>query len=76
MPAVLLAGAMLLGFRGVEIVSLMLLYCVPTPVISFTMTRQMGGDSDLAGNLVVFSTAASAVTMVMWIYLIKELALF
>lgn len=75
-PALMMTGAVLLGFRGLELISLLPIYCTPTAVVSFTMAEQLGGDSDLAGHIVIFSTAASAVTMVGWIFLMRELALF
>ncbi len=75
-PAVLMTGAVLLGFRGIELVSLLPVFCAPTAVVSFTMAEQMGGDCDLAGHIVVFSTIASAFTMVGWIFLMRQLTLF
>jgi predicted permease len=75
-PAVMLAGAVLLGFRGIELISLLPVFCAPTAVVSFTMAEQMGGDCDLAGHIVVFSTIASAFTLVGWIFLMRQLALF
>jgi hypothetical protein len=75
-PAVMMTGAVLLGFRGLALISLLPVYCAPTAVVSFTMAEQMGGDASLAGHIVVFSTASSAVTLVGWIFLLRELALF
>jgi len=75
-PAVMMTIAVLLGFRGIELISLLPVFCAPTAVVSFTMAEQMGGDCDLAGHIVVFSTIASAFTMVGWIFLMRELALF
>lgn len=76
LPAIMMTGAVLLGFRGLELISLLPVYCAPTAVVSFTMAEQMGGDASLAGHIVVFSTAASAVTVVGWVFLLRELALF
>ncbi len=75
-PAVMVTGAVLLGFRGLALISLLPVYCAPTAVVSFTMAEQMGGDCTLAGHIVVFSTAASAVTLVGWIFLMRSLGLF
>ena len=75
-PALMMTIAVLLGFRGIELISLLPVFCAPTAVVSFTMAEQMGGDCDLAGHIVVFSTVASAFTMVGWIFLMRELALF
>ncbi len=75
-PAVMLTGAVLLGFRGLELISLLPVFCAPTAVVSFTMAEQMGGDCNLAAHIVVFSTAAFAVTFVGWVFLLRELSLF
>ena len=75
-PAIMLTGAVLLGFRGIELISLVPVYCAPTAVVSFTMAEQMGGDCNLAGHIVVFSTMASAITLVGWIFLMRQLAFF
>ncbi len=40
------------------------------------MAQQMGGDSDLAGNCVVFTSALSCATMFCWILLFKTLGVF
>jgi malate permease and related proteins len=75
-PALMLTGAVLLGFRDLALISLLPIYCTPTAVVSFTMAEQLGGDSDLAGHIVIFTTAASAVTLVGWIFLLRQLGLF
>lgn len=75
-PAVFLSAAALLGFRGVEFVSLLGIFASPTAVNSFTMTQQMGGDEELAGDIVVVTSAASAFTFFGWIFLFKSLGIF
>ena len=39
------------------------------------MARQMGGDSSLAGQLVIFGTLLSLFTVFLWIFGLKQLAL-
>jgi len=39
----------------------------PTAVVTYVMASQLGGDTDLAGSIVVLSTAASAVTITLWL---------
>lgn len=75
-PAVFLGLAILLGFRGPELITLMGTICAPTATTSFIMAQQMGGDADLAAHLVVFSTLFSAGTFFVWIFLLKQFALF
>lgn len=75
-PAVFLSLAAALGFRGVEFVSLLGVFASPTAVNSFTMTQQMGGDEELAGDIVILTSALSALTFFGWIFLFKSLGVF
>lgn len=62
-PGLFLGLGALLGFRGVAFVSLIGIFASPTAVNSFTMAQQMGGDAELAGDIVVTTSAASILTM-------------
>ena len=75
-PAVFLSiAAFGLGFRGEKLAILLTLFASPTAVSSFTMAQQMGGDDELAGQLVVFGTTACVLTMFLWIFLAVSLGL-
>ena len=63
------------GFRGVALLSLMIMFASPTAISSFQMAIQMDGDSDLANQIVVFTSAFSIVTVFGWIFILKQLAL-
>lgn len=73
MPALFLPFGVLLGFRGPELLGLMVMLGAPTSVSSYTMAQQMGGDSELAGELVVFGTMLSVITIFLWTFLLKSL---
>ena len=76
-PAVMLfTAAYVFGFRGVEFVTLIAIFASPCAVVSFAMAQQMGGDADLAGNCVVFTSALSCFTIFCWILLFKTLGVF
>ncbi|MEI3160275.1 MAG: AEC family transporter [Oscillospiraceae bacterium] len=75
-PGLFLGLGALLGFRGVAFVSLIGVFASPTAVNSFTMAQQMGGDAELAGDIVVTTSAASILTMFLWIFLFKSLGMF
>ena len=75
-PGLFLGLGALLGFRGVAFVSLIGIFASPTAVNSFTMAQQMGGDAELAGDIVVTTSAASILTMFCWIFLFKSLGMF
>lgn len=76
-PAIILStAAFLFNFRGIEFVTLIAIFASPCAVVSFAMAQQMGGDADLAGNCVVFTSALSCFTMFCWILLFKMLGVF
>ena len=76
-PAItLFTAAFVFGFRGIEFVTLIAIFAAPCAVVSFAMAQQMGGDADLAGNCVVFTSALSCLTMFCWILLFKTLGIF
>ena len=76
-PAITLStAAFVFGFSGIEFVTLVAIFASPCAVVSFAMAQQMGGDADLAGNCVVFTSALSCLTMFCWILLFKTLGVF
>lgn len=75
-PGLFLGLGALLGFRDVAFVSLIGVFASPTAVNSFTMAQQMGGDAELAGDIVVTTSAVSILTMFLWIFLFKSLGVF
>lgn len=75
-PAAVLSAAAMLGFRGVDFVTLVSIFCTPCAVASFAMAQQMDSDAALAGNCVVFTSALSCFTIFGWILLFKSLGMF
>ena len=75
-PAIFLTGAYYLGFRGVDFVALIGVFGSATAVSSFTMAQQMGGDAELAGDIVVVTSAACSFTLFGWAFLFKSLGVF
>lgn len=74
-PALFLGLAAVMGFRGVELVSLLGVFASSTAIASFTMAQQMGGDAELAGDIVVWTSALCSFTLFGWSLLFKLLAL-
>lgn len=76
-PAFMLGAAAAFGFRGVEFVALIGVFASPTAVNSFTMVQQMHcGDEELAGDIVVCTSAFSVLSLFLWIWLFKSLGMF
>lgn len=76
MPALLLTAAFLIGIRGVGFAGLISVFASATAIASLTMTQQMGGDAELAGDIVVSTSALCIVTMFAWSVLFKALGAF
>jgi len=74
-PAATLLPAVALGWRGVELASLIPAFASSTAVNSFTMAQQMGGDAELAGNIVVATSALCSLTLFFWCFVLKNLNL-
>jgi predicted permease len=51
-------------------------FATPVSVSSAPMAQEMGGDGELAGQLVLWSTAASSVTLFAFIYALRLLGAF
>ena len=75
-PALVLGAAVALGFRGVELVTLLAVFAAPTAVASYTMAEQLGSDAPLAGKIVVLTSALCPLTLFLWSFLLKTLGLF
>ena len=74
-PALFLGLAAAIGFRGVELVALMGVFASSTAIASFTMAQQMGGDAELAGDIVVWTSALCSFTLFGWSLLFKLIGL-
>lgn len=76
MPAVFLFLGYQLGFRGMEFAALLGVFATSNAVSSFAMTRQLGGDAELAGNLIVVTSVLCPFTLFGWCFLFKLLGAF
>ncbi len=75
-PTIMLSLAIFLGFRGIELVTLMAIFATPCAVAGYAMAQQMGSDADLAGNCVVYTTGLSCFTIFGWVFVLKTLGMF
>ncbi len=64
-----------LGFRGPELGSLYILSAAPVATTSFIIARNMGCDSELAGEIVVLSTFCSVFTIFGGVLLLRSFGL-
>ena len=67
LPVVMVAFAYLIGLRGVELFLILMIFGTPVATSSYPMAQNMGGDGQLAGQLVFVSTVASLATIFVFI---------
>ncbi|WP_027400191.1 AEC family transporter [Anaerovorax odorimutans] len=70
-PGVVLPIGIYLGFRGIEIGALLAVFASPTAISSFVMAQQMDSDDELAGQIVVFTSTFSIITVFLWVAVLK-----
>lgn len=74
-PAIFFPFAIAMGFRGSSLVAILIMLGSPTTVTCYIMAKNMGNDEVLSSSIVVMATLASSVTLTLWIFLLKSLAL-
>lgn len=75
-PGIFLPMAAIMGFRGVEFVTLVAMLASPMAIASYTMAESMDSNGELAGNCVIFSSALSCITIFIWLLIFKNLGIF
>ena len=70
-PVIFVTLGVILGYRNIELLTLVVLFSAPTAIASYAMATQMGGDGELAAELIVVSSLLSIATLFVWIYTLK-----
>lgn len=73
LPAIAVVLSQALGFTPVERFIYFEMFATPVATASYSMAQNMGGDGELAGQLVVLSTAASVITIFLWVFLFTSI---
>jgi len=71
LPIFFVGAGLLLGFGGYDIAAILILGGIPSAIAGYTMVSQMGGDTYIAGTIVVLSTLFSAFTLTIFIYILR-----
>lgn len=66
-PLIFMGGAIALGFTGMALCGLLVLFAGPPAVSSYPMAVAMGADPELAGQMVIFPTLLSLITIFLWV---------
>ena len=67
-PMIVLGIAVALGFRGIILASLMVIFCCPSAAATYSFCIGYCGSPQLASQIVVYSTAFSIVSMFLWLF--------
>lgn len=74
-PAVMLTLAALMGFRGAAMAAVLGAFAAPNDIVSAPFASEMGGDAQLASEIVAVSTIGSAFTIFAFTYILLSLGL-
>lgn len=74
-PAAFVSVAVMLGFRQVELLSLLVLFGSPTAVSSYAMAIEMNCDEELASQSILVTTVCSLFSMIAWISVLVSMGL-
>ena len=70
-PVIGLAVGILLGYRDVELVGLLAVFASPTAVASGPMAQAMGGNGQLAGEIIATTSAGCIVSIFLLILFLR-----
>lgn len=62
-PALVLPAAALMGIQGVDMAAVVCFFCTPTAVGGYVLAKNMDGDGELAGQILLQTTLLSLITM-------------
>ncbi len=77
LPAVSILLALALGgFTGAHYATFISIFATPVAVATVPMAQEMGADTALAGQLVIFSTITSGFSIFLIVYILKAIGIF
>lgn len=74
--AALTVAYLFFDFEAAHFASFVALFATPVAVSSVPMVQEMGGDTELAGQVVVWATTTSALTIFLFIFALRLLGVF
>ena len=76
-PALVMTVAYFIGaFSGAHFAAFVAMFATPIAVSSVPMSQELGGESRLAGQLVVWTTLISALTVFLFSFILKYIGIF
>lgn len=74
-PAIFLPIATAMGFTGEKLIALIIMLGSPTTPSCYIMAKNMNNDGVLTSSIVVLTTLLSAITLTVWIFIVKTMGL-
>lgn len=75
LPFALTLGAFLVGFEGLALGTLFLMFASPTATASFVMAKAMRGNAELAATIIALSTVLSLLTVSSGIFVLRAMGI-
>ena len=66
-PCLMIGVAILMGFRGLRLLTILLIFAAPTAMSSYALASALGSDAELAGEAVAVTTAFSLPTVFLFL---------
>ncbi|MDO4198508.1 MAG: AEC family transporter [Erysipelotrichaceae bacterium] len=74
-PLIGLGIGILMGLRNENLAAILILFATPTAISSYAMAESLGGDGDMAGEIVMLSTAVSVFSVFIFVFGLDYFAL-
>lgn len=74
-PLIFILVAVLCGFRGEQLIGLLVMLAAPATPSCYIMAKSMKNDGTLTASIVVTTTLLAAFTLTAWIFVLKSLLL-
>ena len=71
-PMLMLSSAVLLGMRGDVLIALLAVFGSPTAISSAPMAQAMGGNGELAGEIVAISSVCSILSVFLFVFTLSR----
>lgn len=74
-PCIMILGGIFLGYRGETLIILLAIFASPTAVASAPMAQTMGGNGELAGEIVATTSVLCVLSLFMFIFSMSQMRL-
>ena len=72
-PLIFLPVAAWMGFRGEQMIAILIMLASPTTPSCYIMAKNMGGDDTLSASVVMTATLLSSVTLTLWVFVMRTM---